>query len=67
MYLYSPVSNSRSPVPIAVPNPSLAFLFDVGCCRLELAGMNVDTWATADVRVLSLGVLAGKPHATDTH
>ena len=67
MYSYSPVLNPCSPVPVAVSNPSLAFLFDVGCCGLELAGMNVDAWPTADVRVSSLGILAGKPHATGTH
>jgi len=67
MYSYSHVPKPCPPVPIAVANPSLALLFDVGCCRLELARMNVDTWPTADVRVSSLGVLAGKSHATGTH
>lgn len=57
-----PASRSCPPVPIAVPNPSLALLFDVGGCRLELAGVDVNTWLTTDVKVSSLQDRAGKPH-----
>lgn len=67
MYSNTPVPKSCSPVSIAVSGPSLAFVFDVSCYGLEVTGVNVDTCPTANVRISSLGDLAGKPHATDAH